>query len=71
MTLRQPRFYWSTSQLLPLIRLSMARHTNTSTRASWTADVFPVFPSAGGTAPDAQTDTWTMLVDGVPAITIS
>jgi hypothetical protein len=43
----------------------------TASGASWTADVFPVFPSAGGTAPDAQTDTWTMLVDGVPAITIS
>lgn len=43
----------------------------TASGTVWALDVFPVFPSAGGTAPDAQTDSWAMLVDGVPAITIS
>ena len=39
------------------------------TGAVFTCSVFPVFPVVGGTAPDAQTDSWTMLVDGKPAET--
>lgn len=41
------------------------------TGAVWTFDVFPVFPNVGGSAPDAQTDTWTFLVDGTPSATFS
>ena len=41
------------------------------TGAVFTANVFPVFPSVGATAPDAQTDTWAMLVSGTPAETFS
>jgi hypothetical protein len=42
-----------------------------ATGASWAMNVYPVAPNAGGTAPDAQTDTWTMLVSGTPVLTIS
>jgi hypothetical protein len=41
------------------------------TGAVFTCSVFPVFPTVGGTAPDAQTDSWAMLVDGKPAETFS
>ena len=41
------------------------------TGAVFTCNVFPVFPSVGGSAPDAQTDSWAMLVDGKPADTFS
>ena len=41
------------------------------TGAVFTCSVFPVFPTVGGTAPDAQTDSWTLLVDGKPAETFS
>jgi hypothetical protein len=41
------------------------------TGAVFTCSVFPVFPSVGGSAPDAQTDSWAMLVDGKPAETFS
>lgn len=41
------------------------------TGAVFTCNVFPVFPSVGATAPDAQTDTWAMLVSGTPAETFS
>ncbi len=47
--------------------------------AAWTAatgavfafNVLPVFPSAGGAAPGAQTDSWTMTVVGTPTETFS
>ena len=42
-----------------------------ATGASFAFEVFPVAPNAGGTAPDAQTDTWTMLVSNTPVLTIS
>ena len=52
---------------------------NTTLTASLTAvtgavfsfEVYPVFPSVGGAAPDAQTVTLSFLVDGVPAETFS
>ncbi|CAB4168300.1 hypothetical protein UFOVP881_10 [uncultured Caudovirales phage] len=43
----------------------------TATGASFAGNVFPVAPTAGGTAPDAQTDTWTMLCSTTPVLTIS
>jgi hypothetical protein len=41
------------------------------TGAVFTCQVLPVFPSVGGTAPGAQTDTWTLTVVGTPADTFS
>lgn len=38
-----------------------------ATGAVFTFNVLPVFPSAGGAAPGAQTDTWTMQVVGTPS----
>ena len=42
-----------------------------ATGASFAGNVYPVAPTAGGAAPDAQTDTWAMLVSGTPVLTIS
>jgi hypothetical protein len=42
-----------------------------ATGASFAGTVFPVAPTAGGTAPDAQTDTWAMLCASTPVLTIS
>jgi hypothetical protein len=35
--------------------------------ATFTFQVLPIFPTAGGAAPGALTDTWTMTVMGQPA----
>lgn len=43
----------------------------TATGASFAGTAFPVAPTAGGTAPDAQTDTWAMLCASTPILTIS
>ena len=42
-----------------------------ATGASFAGTVFPVAPTAGGAAPDAQTDTWAMLCATTPVLTIS
>jgi hypothetical protein len=41
------------------------------TGAVFAGTAYPVFPSVGGAAPGAQTDTWTMLVVGTPTETFS
>jgi hypothetical protein len=41
------------------------------TGAAFTFNVLPIFPSAGGAAPGALTDTWTMTVVGTPTETFS
>ena len=43
----------------------------TATGASFAGTAFPVAPTAGGTAPDAQTDTWAMLCASTPVLTIT
>ena len=43
----------------------------TATGASFAGTAFPVAPTAGGTAPDAQTDTWAMLCASTPILTIT
>ena len=43
----------------------------TATGASFAGTAFPVAPTAGGTAPDAQTDSWSMLCASTPVLTIS
>jgi len=39
--------------------------------AVFTCNVLPVFPSVGGGAPGAQTDSWTLTVVGTPTETFS
>ena len=43
----------------------------TATGASFAGTAFPVAPMAGGAAPDAQTDSWSMLCSTTPILTIS
>ena len=43
----------------------------TATGASFAGNAFPVAPMAGGAAPDAQTDSWSMLCSTTPVLTIS
>ena len=43
----------------------------TATGASVAGTAFPVAPTAGGAAPDAQTDSWSMLCATTPVLTIS
>lgn len=43
----------------------------TATGASFAGTAFPVAPTAGGAAPDAQTDSWSMLCASTPILTIS
>jgi len=50
---------------------TLAVSLTATTGAVFTCSVFPVFPVVGGSAPDAQTDSWTLLVDGKPAETFS
>jgi len=50
---------------------TLAVSLTAATGAVFTCSVFPVFPTVGGSAPDAQTDSWAMLVDGKPADTFS
>ena len=50
---------------------ALAFSLTTATGAVFTGNVFPVAPSAGGTAPDAQTDSWSMLCSTTPVLTIS
>jgi hypothetical protein len=41
------------------------------TGAVFTFNVLPIFPSAGGAAPGALTDTWTLTVVGTPTESFS
>ena len=41
------------------------------TGAVFTCNVLPVFPTIGGAAPGAQTDTWALTVVGAPSDTFS
>jgi len=50
---------------------AVALSLTTASGAVFAFNVLPVFPSAGGAAPGAQTDTWTMQVVGTPAETFS
>ena len=42
-----------------------------ATGAVFAFNVLPIFPTAGGAAPGALTDTWTMTVVGTPTETFS
>lgn len=60
---------WNAADTAPNTTLAVS--LTATTGAVFALDVLPVFPNAGGTAPDAQTDSWTMTVVGTPALTIS
>ena len=69
----------ATSSLFEAMWASAESAPNTTVAVSLTAvtgavfafNVLPVFPSAGGAAPGAQTDTWTFTVVGTPTETFS
>jgi hypothetical protein len=60
---------WTAADTAPNTTLAVS--FTAATGAVFTCNVFPVFPSVGGTAPEAQTDSWAMLVSGTPAETFS
>ena len=60
---------WSAAESAP--NTTVAVSLTAATGAVWTCNVLPVFPSVGGTAPSAQTQTWAMTVVGTPAETFS
>lgn len=69
----------ATGSLFEAMWADAEANPNTTLAVSFTAasgavfsfNVLPVFPSAGGAAPGALTDTWTMTVVGTPAETFS
>ena len=69
----------ATSSLFEAMWADAESAANTTLAVSFTAvtgavfafNVLPVFPAAGGAAPGALTDTWTMTVVGTPTETFS
>jgi hypothetical protein len=60
---------WAAAESAPNTTLAVS--LTAATGAVFAFNVLPVFPSAGGAAPGAQTDTWSMLVVGTPSETFS
>ena len=60
---------WSNCEATPNLTLPVS-FTGAS-GAVFGFNVLPVFPSAGGAAPGALTDTWTLTVVGTPTETFS
>jgi len=60
---------WAACESAP--NTAIAYSITAATGAVFTGTVLPVFPSVGGAAPSAQTDTWTMTVIGTPTETFS
>jgi len=60
---------WSACESAPNTTLAVS--LTAATGAVFAFNVLPVFPSAGGAAPGAQTDTWAMTVVGTPTETFS
>lgn len=60
---------WSACESAPNTTLAVSLTAKTG--AVFAFNVLPVFPSAGGAAPGAQTDTWAMTVVGTPTETFS
>ena len=50
---------------------ALAFSLTTATGAVFTGNAFPVAPTAGGAAPDAQTDSWAMLCSTTPTGTFT
>jgi hypothetical protein len=60
---------WSAAESAPNTTLAVS--LTAVSGAVFAFNVLPVFPSAGGAAPGAQTDTWTFTVVGTPTETFS
>ena len=60
---------WADAESAP--NTTLAVRFTAATGAVFAFNVLPVFPSAGGAAPSALTDTWTMTVVGTPTETFS
>ena len=60
---------WADAEAAPNTALAVA--FTAATGAAFAFNVIPIFPTAGGAAPGALTDTWTMTVVGTPTETFS
>jgi hypothetical protein len=60
---------WSAADANPNTTLAVS--LTAVTGAVFACNVLPVFPTVGGGAPGAQTDTWALTVVGTPADTFS
>ena len=60
---------WSACESAPNTTLAVS--LTAVTGAVFACNVLPVFPSVGGAAPGAQTDSWTLTVVGTPTETFS
>ena len=60
---------WTASETNPNTTLAVS--LTAATGAVFACNVLPVFPSVGGEAPGAQTQTWSFTVVGVPTETFS
>jgi len=60
---------WADAESAPNTTLAVS--FTAVTGAVFAFNVLPVFPAAGGAAPGALTDTWTMTVVGTPTETFS
>ena len=56
---------WTAAESAPNSTLAVA--FTAVSGAAFTFNVLPIFPSAGGAAPGALTDTWTLTVVGMPS----
>jgi hypothetical protein len=60
---------WADAETAPNITLAVS--FTAVTGAVFAFNVLPIFPAAGGAAPGALTDSWTMTVVGTPTETFS
>ena len=60
---------WAAAESAPNTTLAVS--LTAVTGAVFACNVLPVFPSIGGAAPGAQTDTWALTVVGTPTETFS
>jgi hypothetical protein len=60
---------WTACETAPNTTLAVS--LTAATGAVFACNVLPVFPSAGGAAPGAQTDSWALTVVGTPTETFS
>lgn len=60
---------WSAAESAP--NTAIAYSITAATGAVFAGTAYPVFPSVGGAAPGAQTQSWSMVVVGTPTETFS
>jgi hypothetical protein len=56
---------WTAAETAPNTTLAVS--LTATTGAVFTCNVLPVFPTVGGAAPGAQTDSWSLTVVGTPS----